>query len=115
VSSDATCDLQVTIDNVEEYAELTESFCLERGIARQMQAFYQGFNQVFPMDKLRAFSPEEVRVMLCGDQNPQWTREDLLNYTEPKLGYTRDRYVPKNRFSWFIQFVISCLHYSFAF
>ncbi|CAG2058398.1 unnamed protein product [Timema podura] len=44
----------------------------------------------YPMDKLRAFSPEEVRVMLCGDQNPHWTREDLLNYTEPKLGYTKD-------------------------
>jgi hypothetical protein len=31
--------------------------------------------------------------MLCGDQNPHWSRDDLLNYTEPKLGYTRDRWV----------------------
>ncbi|XP_034255114.1 E3 ubiquitin-protein ligase HECTD1 isoform X1 [Thrips palmi] len=83
-------NIEVSIDNVEEYSTLTESFCLEKGIARQMNAFSRGFNQVFPMDKLRAFSPEEVRTMLCGDQNPQWTREDLLNYTEPKLGYTRD-------------------------
>lgn len=83
-------DTEVTLDNVEEYADLTTAFCLEKGIARQMESFHAGFCRVFPMDKLRAFSPEEVRVMLCGDQNPHWSRDDLLNYTEPKLGYTRD-------------------------
>ncbi|GBM00376.1 E3 ubiquitin-protein ligase Ufd4 [Araneus ventricosus] len=49
-----------------------------------------GFNVVFPMEKLGAFSPEEVRLMLCGDQNPTWTKEDILAYTEPKLGFTRE-------------------------
>nr|CAD7443554.1 unnamed protein product [Timema bartmani] len=83
-------DMEVTLDNLEEYVDLTTSFCLEQGVARQMESFRAGFSRVFPMDKLRAFSPEEVRVMLCGDQNPHWTREDLLNYTEPKLGYTKD-------------------------
>ena len=28
--------------------------------------------------------------MMCGDQYPQWTREDILAFTEPKLGYTRE-------------------------
>ena len=28
--------------------------------------------------------------MLSGEQVPQWTREDIMNYTEPKFGYTRD-------------------------
>lgn len=82
---------QVTMDNVEEYNDLTTSFCLEKGITRQLNAFHSGFNKVFPITKLKAFSPDEVRIMLCGDQNPHWTREDVLNYTEPKLGYTRDR------------------------
>lgn len=50
-----------------------------------------GFNVVFPMEKLGAFSPEEVRLMLCGDQNPSWTKEDILTFTEPKLGFTRER------------------------
>ncbi|PNF13783.1 hypothetical protein B7P43_G12447 [Cryptotermes secundus] len=88
--ADGGADMEVTLDNVEEYGDLTMAFCLEKGIARQLESFHAGFYRVFPMDKLRAFSPEEVRVMLCGDQNPQWSREDLLNYTEPKLGYTRD-------------------------
>ncbi|KAK0175018.1 hypothetical protein PV327_008803 [Microctonus hyperodae] len=83
-------DIPVTIDNAREYADLTINYCLNRGIARQMEAFKNGFSEVFPMEKLHAFSPEEVRAMLCGEQNPHWTREDLLNYTEPKLGYTRE-------------------------
>ncbi|XP_028141816.2 E3 ubiquitin-protein ligase HECTD1 isoform X2 [Diabrotica virgifera virgifera] len=83
-------DIEVNIDNVEEYAELTTTFWLDKGIARQLEAFHKGFSLVFPIEKLAAFSPDEVRVMLCGDQNPEWTMEDLLNYTEPKLGYTKD-------------------------
>lgn len=84
-------DIPVTVDNAKEYAELTIDYCLNRGIGRQMEALRAGFSKVFPMEKLHAFSPEEIRAMLCGEQNPQWTREDLLNYTEPKLGYTRER------------------------
>lgn len=84
-------DIEVNIENIEEYVELTTSFCLDTGIARQLEAFQKGFCMVFPIEKLAAFSPDEVCVMLCGDQNPEWTRDDLINYTEPKLGYTKDR------------------------
>ena len=45
---------------------------------------------MFPVEKLHTFSPEELRLMMCGDQFPSWTREDVIAYTEPKLGYTRD-------------------------
>jgi len=48
---------------------------------------------VFPMEKLHTISPTELATLLCGDQAPAWTREDILNYTEPKLGYTRERSV----------------------
>ncbi|KOC70101.1 E3 ubiquitin-protein ligase HECTD1 [Habropoda laboriosa] len=83
-------EVLVTMENAREYAEMTINYCLDRGISRQLESFKSGFSKVFPMEKLHAFSPEEVRAMLCGEQNPQWTREDLLNYTEPKLGYTRE-------------------------
>lgn len=52
-----------------------------------------GFNRVFPIEKLSAFTPEEIKLMLCGDQYPRWTREDILAYTEPKLGFTKERWV----------------------
>ncbi|XP_011688691.1 PREDICTED: E3 ubiquitin-protein ligase HECTD1 [Wasmannia auropunctata] len=83
-------DIAVTIENAREYANLTINYCLNQGIYRQLEAFKSGFSKVFPMEKLHAFSPDEMRAMLCGEQNPQWTREDLLNYTEPKLGYTKE-------------------------
>lgn len=81
----------VTIENVEDYIELLTDFCLNKGVHKQLTALKEGFDLVFPMEKLAAFSPDEVRLMLCGDQSPAWNREDILNYTEPKLGYTKDR------------------------
>lgn len=87
------------MDNVDEYIDLSYKFFLETGIKRQMEALRDGFCHVFPMSKLSAFTPNEIRLMLCGDQNPHWTREDLLNYTDPKLGYTKERYVSEGAFS----------------
>lgn len=81
----------VTIDNVEQYVSLLTEFILEKGIKRQMDALKSGFCRVFSIEKLNAFTPLELRRMLCGQQEPEWTREDLLNYTEPKLGYNRER------------------------
>lgn len=84
-------NLDVTIDNLEEYCELTTNFCLQDGIGKQLEAFHDGFSQVFPLNKLAAFSPDEARMMICGEQHPAWTREDLMAYTDPKLGYTKER------------------------
>lgn len=50
-----------------------------------------GFNRVFSMERLQTFSPDELRLLVCGEQSPSWTRSDLLNYTEPKFGYTKER------------------------
>jgi E3 ubiquitin-protein ligase HECTD1 len=44
------------------------------------------------MEKLHSFSPTELASLLCGDQTPEWSKDDILNYTDPKLGYTRERY-----------------------
>ncbi|XP_035704354.1 E3 ubiquitin-protein ligase HECTD1 [Folsomia candida] len=80
----------VSIDNIEDYIELLTDFCCRTGIHRQLMSLKEGFDYVFSIEKLGAFSPDEVRLMLCGDQSPVWTREDILNYTEPKLGYTKE-------------------------
>ncbi|XP_037958310.1 E3 ubiquitin-protein ligase Ufd4 isoform X2 [Teleopsis dalmanni] len=83
-------NIDVNIDNLEEYCDTLISFILQDGIAKQLDAFHRGFCEVFPLNKLAAFSPTEARLMICGEQHPQWTRDDLLNYTEPKLGYNKD-------------------------
>jgi E3 ubiquitin-protein ligase HECTD1 len=53
--------------------------------------FAAGFDLVFPIEKLYSFSPGELQTMVSGDQAPTWTRDDILTYTEPKLGYTKER------------------------
>ncbi|KAG8545140.1 hypothetical protein GDO81_021357 [Engystomops pustulosus] len=83
-------DEMVTIDNAEDYVDLMFDYCMQTGVQKQMEAFRSGFNKVFPMEKLGSFSPEEVQMILCGNQSPSWSAEDIINYTEPKLGYTRE-------------------------
>ncbi|EFO85309.1 hypothetical protein CRE_21657 [Caenorhabditis remanei] len=83
-------EIDVTLDNVEQYIEKCEQFYLNTGIAYQMRAFREGFDRVFPLSTLRAYSPEEVQRLLSGEQCPEWSRDDILNFTEPKLGYTRE-------------------------
>lgn len=77
-------------ENAEEYIDLLTDFTMHKGIAMQLEAFRAGFNRVFPMEKLHAFKPSEVRLMLCGEQAPEWTYEELMTYTEPKYGYQKD-------------------------
>ena len=81
-----------------------------RGVRAQLESLRQGFTSVFPLDKLGSFTPAEVghyitnftlytmlltfdpqvKTMLCGDQEPVFTREEVIKYTEPKLGYSKD-------------------------
>lgn len=84
-------NIDVTLNNLEEYCDLLINYVLQDGIAKQLEAFHRGFCEVFPLKKLAAFSPPEARMMICGEQHPEWTREDLISYTEPKLGYSKDR------------------------
>lgn len=86
-------------------------FIFRDGIRRQMDAFrsirkffkflflystgfffLDGFNQVFSLDHLQCFNPDELQLVLCGNQWPSWTLEDLLAYIEPSHGFTRERF-----------------------
>lgn len=58
-----------------------------------------GFDRVFPMYRLQTFSAYELNLLVCGEQTPNWTREDILNFTEPKYGYTKDRYTSTSHLS----------------
>jgi E3 ubiquitin-protein ligase HECTD1 len=42
------------------------------------------------MQRLQMFTPYELKLLVCGEQTPTWTREDIVNFTEPKFGYTKD-------------------------
>uniref|UniRef100_A0A1I7ZIA5 E3 ubiquitin-protein ligase n=1 Tax=Steinernema glaseri TaxID=37863 RepID=A0A1I7ZIA5_9BILA len=76
--------------NVGEYLEACLRFYLNDGIKAQVLAFREGFDLVFQLSSLRSFTPAELQTLLFGEQCPEWSREDLLKFTEPKLGYTKD-------------------------
>ena len=54
------------IDNVEEYIQLLSDFLLDGGIKSQLEAFGQGFQEVFPIEKLALFTPAELRWAVVG-------------------------------------------------
>ena len=100
----------MTIDNIDQYVKLSLEFIFNDGIRRQMNAFrsinyfckeiiyevffcLDGFNQVFSIEHLRCFNPHELKLLLCGNQWPSWTLDDLLNYIEPSHGFTRERFL----------------------
>lgn len=82
---------KVNLFNIEKYSELLIKFIFDDGIKNQLKAFKYGFDLVFPMDSLKSFESNELRVLISGDQAPKWTYEDIMNYTEPKLGYCKER------------------------
>ncbi|KAL1375816.1 hypothetical protein pipiens_017261 [Culex pipiens pipiens] len=53
---------------------------VNRGLRQTAAAFHC---EVFPLNKLAAFPREEIRNMLCGEQIPEWTRENMA-YTKSK-------------------------------
>ncbi|EDS42062.1 hect E3 ubiquitin ligase [Culex quinquefasciatus] len=47
---------------------------VNRGLRQTAAAFHC---EVFPLNKQAAFPREEIRNMLCGEQIPEWTRENM--------------------------------------
>ncbi|XP_018649274.1 hypothetical protein Smp_169180 [Schistosoma mansoni] len=79
----------VTVHNIEKYLELTLAFCLDKGIRKQLDAFKDGFERVLPLRWLALFTATELGELIAGDSVVHWTREDLLAYTVPSLGFTK--------------------------
>lgn len=73
-------NVPVTIENVDLYVDRVVDLTLGSGVRRQVEAFRQGFSQVFSYSALRAFTPNEL-VMLFGRAEEDWSIEsecDLL-------------------------------------
>jgi len=64
----------VTIDNVGLYMAGVVDCTTGRGVQKQIEAFREGFSQVFPYSALSAFTPEEL-VMLFGTTDEDWSIE----------------------------------------
>ncbi|XP_010531539.1 PREDICTED: E3 ubiquitin-protein ligase UPL3 [Tarenaya hassleriana] len=80
-------DETVDINSLEEYISLVVDATVKTGIARQIEAFRSGFNQVFDITSLRIFTPFELDYLLCG-RRELWEVETLAEHIKFDHGYT---------------------------
>ncbi len=59
-------DIPVTEDNKDEYVDLMVKWRLDRGVAKQMEAFKKGFGEVLPVHLLTNFDPQELEFLTAG-------------------------------------------------
>ncbi|KAJ1263270.1 hypothetical protein BS78_09G170700 [Paspalum vaginatum] len=86
LSSESGSD-SLNAENLEEYVHHVVEATVKSGIARQMEAFKSGFNEVFPLDKLQVFSEDELERLLCGEQDT-WDFAKLVDHIKFDHGYT---------------------------
>ncbi|KAL0347225.1 UNVERIFIED_CONTAM: E3 ubiquitin-protein ligase UPL4 [Sesamum calycinum] len=82
-----TDSTMVNLYNLEQYITLMVDATTKSGIARQVEAFKSGFDQVFPVRHLKVFTEEELERLLCGE-HVLWNSEDLLDHIKFDHGYT---------------------------
>ncbi len=81
--------IDVTLDNVDDYIKRVIDLTLGSGVQRQTDAFRAGFTQVFPYSALKAFTPDEL-VMLFGRVEEDWSLETLMDSIKADHGYNLD-------------------------
>jgi len=82
-------NINVSIDNVDQYIRRVIDMTLGSGVQKQVDAFRAGFSEVFPYSALKAFTPDEL-VMLFGRVEEDWSLETLMDSIKADHGYNLD-------------------------
>ena len=90
----------VRTSTLELYIEAVVRATLHDGIESQMQAFREGFEEVFPLDVLDCFYEDEMDVLLRGVQE-RWTVQKLADCVKCNHGYTAQC----QQVQWFLEVV----------
>ena len=96
-------DLCVTSANFEQYVSLLSHWILVEGVAKQMEAFREGFDSVFKSSQLQLFYPEEMEQLFCGSNYVQWDIRSLSDCCHPDHGYNLE----SNCIKWLFQVLTS--------
>lgn len=89
--------VEVTIDNISEYIQRVTDLTLGVGVILQIEAFKEGFSQVFSYSALSTFTAEEI-VVMCGQGEADWSYETLCAVAKADHGYKMDSRVVKDLF-----------------
>eukprot|EP01156_Anaeramoeba_ignava_P006710 Anaeramoba_ignava/a349358_21.p1 GENE.a349358_21~~a349358_21.p1 ORF type:complete len:326 (-),score=127.17 a349358_21:83-925(-) len=94
-------NIQVNLENLEEYLNLVLDFKLKKGIQKQVECFIAGFNEILPIESLKIFTYEEFDLILNGCLET-WTIESLKQSIKCEHGYTIESEVV----SFFLEFLV---------
>ncbi|XP_043464395.1 E3 ubiquitin-protein ligase TRIP12 isoform X1 [Leptopilina heterotoma] len=85
-------EIAVTIHNLEQYIKLVVHWFLYEGVFKQMEAFREGFESVFPIGHLKLFFSEEFEAVFCGhvQNGGRWDVRTLHDCCRTDHGYTPD-------------------------
>ncbi|XP_022824637.1 E3 ubiquitin-protein ligase TRIP12 isoform X2 [Spodoptera litura] len=87
-------DLPVTAHNLHNYIDLVTHWLLYEGVTKQMEAFREGFESVFPLANLKIFYPEELEQVFCGSpsggRDQRWEPRMLTECIRPDHGYNAE-------------------------
>lgn len=84
---------KVTLDNLQDYIDLSLHYIFHETINLQIKSFKKGFSQILPIESLRPFSSDdELESLICGQLNDQeWTDFDrLMEVIVPDHGFDRN-------------------------
>lgn len=90
-------DLDVTLENAQDYVDLVLHYTFHETVKIQVQAFKKGFNAIFPISSLSPFThsnsaEEELENIVCGIKctDSEWqNKEELAKNIEPDHGFHR--------------------------
>lgn len=83
-------DMVVGISNLDTYIKLVCHWNLIEGVARQMEAFKEGFNSVLNASHLKLFHSEELHQLFCGGTTNGWDVKMLMDSCKTDHGFTHD-------------------------
>lgn len=87
-------DMPVTAHNLQNYIDLVTHWLLFEGVSKQMEAFKEGFESVFPLSNLKIFYPEELEQVFCGSpsggRDQRWDPRMLAECIRPDHGYNAE-------------------------
>ena len=78
----------VTLDNLDLYIDRVAELTVSEGIKRQVKAFRDGFNLVFPMSDLQSFTVSELGLMMGGAQEEDWSPVAIADALKADHGYS---------------------------
>lgn len=82
-------NIEVDMSNVNEYIKLFNDFTFGSKIKSKIEAFINGFNEVFDIETLNMFSSSEILRIVCGE-GFNLTREILQKHVKIGSGFSQN-------------------------